>query len=45
MYTLPILELLQDSHDPPLTPESVEELELALGIHFPKDYAELLIAD
>ena len=43
MYTLPILELLQDAHDPPLTPESVEELELALGIHFPKEYADFLL--
>ncbi|MGE0696688.1 MAG: SMI1/KNR4 family protein [Pirellulales bacterium] len=35
-------ELLQDSYDPPLTAESIEELEIELGVRFPKDYAEFL---
>jgi hypothetical protein len=39
----PILELLQDSHDPPLTPATVEELEIELGVRFPKDYVEFLL--
>ena len=39
----PILELLQDSHDPPLTSEAVEELEILLGVRFPKDYADFLL--
>ncbi|HEX4145625.1 MAG TPA: SMI1/KNR4 family protein [Pirellulales bacterium] len=43
MYTLPILELLQDSDDPPATPESLEDLELELGVRFPKDYADFLL--
>jgi ankyrin repeat protein len=43
MYTLPILELLQDSDDPPATPESLEELELELGVRFPKEYADFLL--
>ncbi|HEX4145627.1 MAG TPA: SMI1/KNR4 family protein [Pirellulales bacterium] len=43
MYTLPILELLQDSHEPPLTPEAIEELEIALGVRFPKQYADFLL--
>jgi ankyrin repeat protein len=43
MYTLPILELLQDAHDPPLTPQGVEELEIALGVRFPKQYADFLL--
>ena len=30
MRSFPILDLLQDCRDPPLTPESLEELELAL---------------
>jgi SMI1-KNR4 cell-wall/Ankyrin repeats (3 copies) len=42
MYSLPILELLQDCHDPPMTPESLEELQLALGVRLPKEYAEFL---
>ena len=40
----PILELLQDSHDPPLTNEAVEELEILLGVRFPKDYADFLLS-
>ena len=43
MYTLPILELLQDSDEPPATPESIEELELELGVRFPKEYADFLL--
>ena len=39
----PILELLQDSHDPPLTSEAIEELEILLGVRFPKDYADFLL--
>jgi hypothetical protein len=43
MRSFPILDLLQDSCDPPLTPESLEELEIALGVRFPKEYAEFLL--
>jgi ankyrin repeat protein len=43
VYALPILELLQDSDDPPATPESLEELELELGVRFPKEYADFLL--
>jgi hypothetical protein len=43
MLSLPILELLQDSDDPPLTRELVEELEAELGVTFPKEYAEFLL--
>jgi len=43
MYSLPILELLQDCYDPPLTPQSVEQLEIELGVRFPNDYAEFLL--
>jgi hypothetical protein len=40
----PILELLEDPQDPPLTREAIEELEILLGIRFPKDYADFLFA-
>jgi ankyrin repeat protein len=43
MYTLPILELLQDSDDPPVTPESLEELEIELGVRFTNEYADFLL--
>ena len=43
MYSLPILELFQDSYDPPLTPKGLEELEIELGVRFPKGYAEFLL--
>ncbi|MBI3836708.1 MAG: SMI1/KNR4 family protein [Planctomycetia bacterium] len=43
MLSLPILDLLQDCDDPPLTPETLEDLEIALGVRFPKDYAEFLL--
>jgi hypothetical protein len=39
----PILELLQDSHDPPLTSEAIEELEILLDVRFPKEYADFLL--
>jgi hypothetical protein len=40
----PILELLEDSHDPPLTSEAIEELQVLLGVRFPEDYANFLLA-
>jgi ankyrin repeat protein len=43
MRHFPILDLLQDSHDPPLTPQAIEELEILLGVRFPQDYAEFLL--
>ncbi len=43
MYAPPILELLQDCEDPPLTPESLEELEIELGVRFSQDYANFLL--
>ena len=39
----PILELLEDSHDPELTGEAIEELEILLGVRFPKEYADFLL--
>jgi hypothetical protein len=42
MLSLPVLELLQDSHDPPITPEVLREIESALEASLPKDYAEFL---
>lgn len=43
MYTLPILELLQDSEDPPLTRERLTRIELLLDVRFPAEYAEFLL--
>jgi len=43
MQYFPILELLQDSCDPPLTPQDIEELELALGVRLPQEYVEFLL--
>jgi ankyrin repeat protein len=43
MYTLPVLELLQDSDDPPVTPEILESLGIELGVRFPREYAEFLL--
>lgn len=43
MRSLPILDLLQDCDDPPLTPKTLEKVEIALGVRFPKDYAEFLL--
>jgi ankyrin repeat protein/SUKH superfamily protein len=40
----PVLELLQDSDDPPLTSEAVEEIEILLGVRFPRQYADFLSA-
>ena len=39
----PILELLEDSHDPVLTSEIIEELEILLGVRFPRDYTDFLL--
>ncbi|MGE0694439.1 MAG: ankyrin repeat domain-containing protein [Pirellulales bacterium] len=36
-------ELLQDSEDPPLMPQSIEALEMELGVRIPKEYAEFLL--
>jgi len=43
MQSFPILELLQDSADPPLTSERLEELRIELGVQFPEQYAEFLL--
>ncbi len=43
MFPLPILDLLQDSCDPPLNPETLEELQTRLGRRFPEEYAEFLL--
>src|SRR5437016_692857 len=40
--SLPILDLLQDSCDPALTPETLEQLQTRLGRRFPQEYAEFL---
>jgi hypothetical protein len=40
---LPILDLLQDCEDPPLTRGSLERLQLQLGKRFPEEYAEFLL--
>ena len=40
----PILELLEDSHDPDLTSESIEELEILLEVRFPNEYADFLLS-
>ncbi len=40
---LPILDLLQDCDDPPLTPQALEKLEATLGVRFPGEYAEFLL--
>jgi hypothetical protein len=41
--SFPILDLLQDSCDPALTPKTLEELQTKLGRRFPHDYAEFLL--
>lgn len=41
--SLPILDLLQDCCDPPLTAESLEELQVKLGRRFPQEYCEFLL--
>ena len=43
MLSLPILELLQDCDDPPLTPDALDDVEIGLGLHFPKEYADFLL--
>jgi hypothetical protein len=43
MSLFPILELLQDSDDPPLNPQTLKEVQIALGVRFPNDYAEFLL--
>src|SRR4051812_40640343 len=43
MEKLPILELLQDSCDPPLRPESLERLQEAMHVRFHEDYAAFLL--
>jgi hypothetical protein len=40
----PILGLLEGSHDPPLTSEAIEELEILLETRFPKDYSDFLLS-
>lgn len=41
--SFPILDLLQDCCDPPLTPETLEALQAKLGRRFPQEYAEFLL--
>ena len=41
--SFPILDLLQDCCDPPLTPETLQELQAKLGRRFPQEYAEFLV--
>src|SRR4051812_30677965 len=41
--TFSILDLLQVSCDPPLTAETLEELQTKLGRRFPQQYAEFLM--
>ena len=43
MLSFPILELLQDCEDPPLTRQLLKEIEIALGVKFPTDYADFLL--
>jgi hypothetical protein len=43
MFTLPILELLQDCDEPALTVDKLKEIELTLDVRFPADYAEFLL--
>ncbi len=38
-----ILDLLQDCCDPPLTPETLEDLQAKLGRRFPQEYADFLL--
>lgn len=39
----PILDLLQDCYDPPLTPDALEDLQAKLGKRFPREYADFLL--
>ena len=43
MPPLPILDLLQDCCDPPLTPEALDSLQIKLGRRFPQEYADFLL--
>jgi hypothetical protein len=43
MYSLPILELLQDSFDPPLTRERLARLEIELNVKFSQEYEDFLL--
>jgi hypothetical protein len=43
LQSFPILELLQDCCDPPLTPETLEVLQRKLGVRFPREYADFLL--
>ena len=41
--SFPILDLLQDCCDPPLIPETLEELQIKIGRRFPQEYAAFLL--
>jgi hypothetical protein len=41
--SFPILDLLQDCCDPPLTLETLQELQIKLGRRFPQEYADFLL--
>ncbi len=41
--SFPILDLLQDCCDPPLTPETLADLQARLGRRFPREYADFLL--
>jgi hypothetical protein len=43
LQSFPILDLLQDCCDPPLTPETLESLQKRLGRRFPQEYADFLL--
>lgn len=43
MQEFPILDLLQDSEDPPLTPALLAEIQSTLGVRFPEDYVQFLL--
>jgi len=43
LASFPILDLLQDCCDPPLTPETLESLQKRLGRRFPQEYADFLL--
>jgi hypothetical protein len=43
MFSVPILDRLQDCEDRPHTRRTVEKFQRALGVRLPKDYAEFLL--
>jgi hypothetical protein len=43
VLNFPILDLLQDSCDPPLTADTLEQLQAKLGRRFPQEYADFLL--